>query len=58
LADFGETIYYDAVTALFAGVPDVMHVLRWKGICEKVWYSLERCARGATVLGQAARANS
>jgi hypothetical protein len=58
LADFGETIYYDGVTALFAGVPDVMHVLRWKGIYEKVWYSLESCARGATVLGQVARANS
>jgi hypothetical protein len=58
LADLGETIYFDGVTALFAGVPDVMHVLRWKGIYEKVWLSLESCARGASVLEQLARANA
>lgn len=58
LADLGETLYFDGVTALFAGVPDVMHLLRWKGIYEKVWHSLDRCARGATVLDQLARANA
>ncbi|MGH7618631.1 MAG: hypothetical protein ACREPM_15535 [Gemmatimonadaceae bacterium] len=51
-------IYFDGVAALFAGIPDVMHVLRWKGIYEKVWHSLESCARGATVLDQLARANA
>ena len=58
LADLGKTIYFDGVTALFAGVPNVMHVLRWRGIYEKVWRSLESCARGATVLEQVARANA
>jgi hypothetical protein len=58
LADLGETIYFDGITALFAGVPDAMHVLRWKAIYEKVWFCLESCARGASVLGQLARANA
>jgi len=58
LADLGETLYFDGVTALFAGVPDVMHLLRWKGIYEKVWHSLDRCARGAAVLDQLSRANA
>ena len=58
IADAGETIYFDGVGALFDGVPDVMHVLRWKGIYERLWESLDRCARGATVLEQLARANA
>jgi asparagine synthetase B (glutamine-hydrolysing) len=58
LADLGKTIYFDGVTALFAGDPDVMHVLRWRGIYDKVWHGLESCARGATVLEQVARANA
>lgn len=58
LADLGKTIYFDGVTALFAGDPNVMHVLRWRGIYEKIWHSLESCARGATVLEQLARANA
>jgi uncharacterized protein Yka (UPF0111/DUF47 family) len=58
IADVGETIYFDGVSALFDGVPDVMHVLRWKGIYERLWQSLDSCARGATVLEQLARANT
>jgi hypothetical protein len=58
IADVGETIYFDGVAALFAGNPDVMHVLRWKGIYEKLWHSLASCARGAAVLDQLARSNA
>jgi hypothetical protein len=58
IADAGETIYFDGVAALFAGNPDVMHILRWKGIYEKLWHSLARCGRSAAVLDQLARANA
>lgn len=58
IADAGETIYFDGVAELFAGTPDVMHVLRWKGIYEKLRHGLESCARSANVLDRLARANA
>jgi uncharacterized protein Yka (UPF0111/DUF47 family) len=58
LAHVGEALYYDGVGALFAGTPDVVDVVRWKDIYDKLRRGLESCARSADVIDQLAAANT
>lgn len=54
----GDTIYHDAMGALFAGKPDPLDVMKWKEIYDTVEETLDRCQTVAIVLESISLKNS
>lgn len=54
----GDTIYHDAMGALFAGKPDPLDVMKWKEIYDTIEETLDRCQTVATVLESISLKNS
>jgi predicted phosphate transport protein (TIGR00153 family) len=43
LEEEGDTLYHDAVGALFAGKPDPIEVIRWKEVYETLEMAIDQC---------------
>jgi predicted phosphate transport protein (TIGR00153 family) len=54
----GDTIYHDAMEALFAGRPDPLDVMKWKEIYDTLEETLDRCQTVAIVLESISLKNS
>ena len=54
----GDTIYHDAMGALFAGQPDPLDVMKWKEIYDTIEETLDRCQTVAIVLESISLKNS
>ena len=54
----GDTIYHDAMAALFAGRPDPLDVMKWKEIYDTIEETLDRCQTVAIVLESISLKNS
>jgi predicted phosphate transport protein (TIGR00153 family) len=54
----GDTIYHDAMGALFAGTPDPLDVMKWKEIYDTIEETLDRCQTVAIVLESISLKNS
>lgn len=54
----GDTIYHDAMGALFAGQPDPLDVMKWKEIYDTLEETLDRCQTCAIVLESISLKNS
>lgn len=50
LEEEGDAIYQDAVTALFAGTPDPLEVLKWKEMYDTLERAIDSCMGVAQVL--------
>jgi uncharacterized protein Yka (UPF0111/DUF47 family) len=50
LEEEGDTIYHDAVAALFAGTPDAIDVIRWKEMYDTLEHAIDSCMGVAQVL--------
>jgi uncharacterized protein Yka (UPF0111/DUF47 family) len=50
LENEGDDIYQAAVSELFRGTPDPLHVLKWKEIYEKLESAIDRCERVANII--------
>ena len=54
----GDTVYHDAMAALFAGRPDPLDVMKWKEIYDTIEETLDRCQTVAIVLESISLKNS
>ena len=54
----GDTVYHDAMAALFAGNPDPLDVMKWKEIYDTIEETLDRCQTVAIVLESISLKNS
>ncbi|MEO7965529.1 MAG: DUF47 family protein [Gemmatimonadaceae bacterium] len=54
----GDTIYHNAMGALFAGRPDPLDVMKWKEIYDTIEETLDRCQTVAIVLESISLKNS
>lgn len=54
----GDTIYHDAMQALFAGRPDPLDVMKWKEIYDSIEGTLDECQTVAIVLESISLKNS
>lgn len=54
----GDSIYHDAMGALFAGKPDPLDVMKWKELYDTVEETLDRCQTVAIVLESVSLKNS
>ena len=54
----GDSIYHDAMEALFAGRPDPLDVMKWKEIYDTIEETLDRCQTVAIVLESISLKNS
>ncbi len=54
----GDTVYHDAIEALFAGRPDPIEVMKWKEIYDTIEETLDRCQTVAIVLESISLKNS
>jgi predicted phosphate transport protein (TIGR00153 family) len=50
LEEEGDTIYHDAVGALFAGTPDPIAVIKWKEMYDTLEHAIDSCMGVAQVL--------
>jgi predicted phosphate transport protein (TIGR00153 family) len=50
LENEGDDLYHDAISELFAGTPDPLHVLKWKEIYEKLEAAVDRCESVANII--------
>ncbi len=50
LENEGDDLYHDAISELFAGVPDPLYVLKWKEIYEKLESAVDRCESVANII--------
>jgi predicted phosphate transport protein (TIGR00153 family) len=54
----GDTVYHDAMEAMFAGTPDPLDVMKWKEIYDTIEETLDRCQTVAIVLESISLKNS
>lgn len=54
----GDTIYHDAMEAMFTGRPDPLDVMKWKEIYDTIEETLDRCQTVAIVLESISLKNS
>lgn len=54
----GDTVYHDAMEAMFAGTPDPIDVMKWKEIYDTIEETLDRCQTVAIVLESISLKNS
>lgn len=54
----GDSIYHDAMGALFSGRPDPLDVMKWKEIYDTIEETLDRCQTVAIVLESISLKNS
>ncbi len=54
----GDTVYHDAMAALFAGRPDPLDVMKWKEIYDTIEETLDHCQTVAIVLESISLKNS
>ena len=50
LENEGDDLYHEAISDLFAGSPDPLHVVKWKEIYEKLEAAVDRCERVANII--------
>lgn len=50
LENEGDDLYHEAISDLFHGTPDPLHVLKWKEIYEKLEAAVDRCERVANII--------
>ncbi|MDQ3802989.1 MAG: DUF47 family protein [Acidobacteriota bacterium] len=50
LENEGDDLYQEAITELFGGEPDPLHVLKWKEIYEKLESAVDRCESVANII--------
>ncbi len=50
LENEGDDLYHDAISELFVGTPDPLHVLKWKEIYEKLEAAVDRCESVANII--------
>jgi predicted phosphate transport protein (TIGR00153 family) len=58
LEEEGDSIYQEAVGALFAGTPDPLEVMKWKELFDKLEDALDECEDVANVLESISIKNS
>jgi uncharacterized protein Yka (UPF0111/DUF47 family) len=58
LEEEGDTIYHDAVGALFAGTPDPIDVIRWKEMYDTLEHAIDSCMGVAQALQSIAFKNA
>ena len=57
LVEEGDTIYHEAVGALFGGSPDALEVIKWKEIFDKLEDAIDACHQVGNVLESIALKN-
>jgi predicted phosphate transport protein (TIGR00153 family) len=57
LEEEGDSIYHEAVAALFAGSPDALEVIKWKEIFDKLEDAIDACHQVGNVLESIALKN-
>ena len=57
LEEEGDSIYHEAVGALFAGTPDPLEVIKWKEIFDKLEDAIDACHQVGNVLESIALKN-
>jgi predicted phosphate transport protein (TIGR00153 family) len=57
LEEEGDTIYHEAVAALFAGSPDPLEVIKWKEIFDKLEDAIDACHQVGNILESIALKN-
>lgn len=57
LEEEGDSIYHEAVGALFAGTPDPLEVIRWKEVFDKLEDAIDACHQVGNVLESIALKN-
>jgi len=50
LENVGDDLYHEAISELFGGTPDPLHVLKWKEIYEKLESAVDRCESVANII--------
>jgi uncharacterized protein len=50
LENEGDDLYHDAISELFEGTPDPLHVIKWKEIYEKLESAVDRCESVANII--------
>ncbi|HWS56169.1 MAG TPA: DUF47 family protein [Pyrinomonadaceae bacterium] len=50
LENEGDDLYHEAISELFGGSPDPLHVLKWKEIYEKLESAVDRCESVANII--------
>jgi uncharacterized protein Yka (UPF0111/DUF47 family) len=57
LEEEGDAIYAEAVGDLFRGTPDVLHVIKWKEMYDKLEEAIDQCDDVSNVLESIALKN-